>query len=163
VFIASWLRNSQRINKKVSTSTVPIDANTKPMIPEEVFTNTETNVLSHHELLESIDNHLNSNNHVHSNTNVSATTTLSSPAKKGDTKLNIDNTTDFAVGMSVIIGTGSLTEIRTISGLGSIYLDSSIHHNHSKGTIIRGFRSLDDLSEVLLTSLHLIILLTLLL
>ena len=161
MFIASWLRNSQRTNK--NKKTVPIDANTKPMIPEDIFINTNTDVLSHHGLLESIDNHLNSNNHVHSNTNVSATTTLTTPAKKGDTKLNTFNASDFAVGMSVIIGAGPSTEIRTIRGLGSIYLDSSIRHNHSKGTLIRGFLSLDDMNEVLLPSLqYLIIILTLL-
>ena len=63
--------------------------------------------------------------------------------------------------MHVIIGAGASIEIRTVQALGSIYLDTSIHHSHSKGTLIRGFKSIEDMNEVILLLLLLLILLLL--
>ena len=146
MFISSWLRYSDyRSGKKVSTLSTPIDANMKPKVPKELLNSSNMTALSHHELMESIQTDF--SNH-RSSTNISATTALSGPAKKGDLKLEFKDTIGFAVGMYIMIGTGSTLEIRMVKGLGSILLDSSIHHSHYKGTLVRGFRSRDDIDEV---------------
>ena len=48
-----------------------------------------------------------------------------------------------------MIGTGASVEIRTVTGLGSIILDTSVNHNHAIGTLIRGFASIDDMNEIM--------------
>ena len=48
-----------------------------------------------------------------------------------------------------MIGTGSSLEIRKVKGLGSIYLDTSVTHNHAVGTLIRGFASTKDMDEII--------------
>jgi len=48
-----------------------------------------------------------------------------------------------------MIGTGASLEIRTVKGLGSIILDTSVTNNHAIGSIIRGFASIDDMNEIM--------------
>jgi hypothetical protein len=144
----------------------PLDCKEKPSLPQEVLAKADIDVLSHSDLLQSINSHLNTNS---INPNVSASTTLSKPANVGDLKLEIVDTryylliyhyklfstnnlllcSQFSIGMHVMIGTGASVEIRTVTGLGSIILDTSVNHNHAIGTLIRGFVSFDDMNEIM--------------
>ena len=67
----------------------PLDCKEKPSLPQEVLAKADIDVLSHSDLLQSINSHLSSSN---TNANVSASTTLSKPASVGDLKLEIVDT-----------------------------------------------------------------------
>jgi len=69
----------------------PLDCKEKPSLPQEVLAKADIDVLSHSDLLQSINSHLSSSN-TNANANVSAITTLSKPANVGDLKLEIVDT-----------------------------------------------------------------------
>jgi len=98
IYITTWLeflRRSRSSRKKVDKDTnKPADANEKPSLPKEVLAKADIDVLSHKELLDTVNSHINNNSNNNSNTNnkVSASTNLSTPAKAGDIKLEIANT-----------------------------------------------------------------------
>ena len=69
----------------------PLDCNEKLSLPQEVLAKADIDVLSHSDLLQSINSHLSSSN-TNANANVSASTTLSKPANVGDLKLEIVDT-----------------------------------------------------------------------
>ena len=151
VWVEMWRRQLRsKATKVIDAKSESIDANAKPEIPKDVLSNADIDVLSHSQLLESVQNSLNNTNgNANTGTNVSANTKMTEPVKIGDTKLQIGDTRSFSVGMNIIIGTGPSMEIGVVQGLGSIILNEPVNHNHHKGTLIRGFKSIDDMNAVL--------------
>ena len=89
-WIVFWRRSrndKDKHSKEIANK--PLDCNEKPSLPQEVLAKADVDVLSHSDLLQSINSHLNTNS---TNPNVSASTTLSKPANVGDLKLEIVDT-----------------------------------------------------------------------
>ena len=88
-WIEFWRRSRNAKKKHSKMANKPLDCDEKPSLPKEVLAKADIDVLSHSDLLQSINSHLNTNS---SNPNVSASTTLSKPANVGDLKLEIVDT-----------------------------------------------------------------------
>ena len=88
-WIEFWRRSRNDKNKHSGIVNKPLDCDQKPSLPKEVLAKADIDVLSHSDLLQSINSHLNTNS---TNPNVSASTTLSKPANVGDLKLEIVDT-----------------------------------------------------------------------
>ena len=91
----SWIEFWRRFrdDKKKHTKEIdnkPLDCDEKPSLPKEVLAKADIDVLSHSDLLQSINSRLDSSSST--NASVSASTTLSKPASIGDIKLEIVDT-----------------------------------------------------------------------
>jgi len=65
-----------------------------------------------------------------------AKTTLSSPVAAGSTSLPVASTTGFALGDTIMISDGSLSEENTISGFGSIVLATALVNSYAAGAVV---------------------------
>eukprot|EP00929_Paragymnodinium_shiwhaense_P002061 TRINITY_DN102268_c0_g1_i1.p1 TRINITY_DN102268_c0_g1~~TRINITY_DN102268_c0_g1_i1.p1 ORF type:complete len:873 (+),score=383.49 TRINITY_DN102268_c0_g1_i1:80-2698(+) len=61
-----------------------------------------------------------------------AKTSLAKPAKAGDTSLDVESTSGFTVGDTIMIG----SEQNKVRGFGSILLEKALEQNHPLGTVI---------------------------
>ena len=66
-------------------------------------------------------------------------TVLTTPAYKNDMGINVYSNYMFEVKKAIIIGYGAESEIRIVTGFGSIFIDRPLTKNYPEGTIIRGF------------------------
>jgi len=96
MYTISWIEFWRRFrdDQKKHTKEIdnkPLDCDEKPSLPKEVLAKADIDVLSHSDLLQTINSHLGSSS-TNANANVSASTTLSKPANAGDIKLEIVDT-----------------------------------------------------------------------
>jgi hypothetical protein len=68
-----------------------------------------------------------------------ARTTLTHSANPGDVRVQVSGLSGFKKGMRVVVGHGANTELRLISGFGSILLEPPLVHAHAPGAPVVGF------------------------
>jgi len=66
-------------------------------------------------------------------------TVLTKPANKGNHRLEVLSTHGFKVSHIIIIGYGEKSEIKTVSGFGSLVVNIALANSYPEGTLIRGF------------------------
>ena len=73
-------------------------------------------------------------------------TTSKSPINIGDKKIDVVSSTEFKIGMTVQIGSGSNIDIGKITGFGSIIIDTPTKYYHPANTVIKGFDNTANIS-----------------
>lgn len=70
-------------------------------------------------------------------------TVLTRQANKGYHRLEVQSTHGFKVSHVIIIGYGENSEIKTVSGFGSLFVTVALANSYPAGTLIRGFDYID--------------------
>jgi len=65
-------------------------------------------------------------------------TLLAEEAVTGSTRLTVKSQNAFVVGMTILVGSGPMQEVRELVGFGSLIVDRALEHHHPVGTLILG-------------------------
>jgi len=71
-------------------------------------------------------------------------TVLTLHARRGTNILEVGSTYGFAINHVIIIGYGEYSEIRTVTGIGSLHINIALKNDYPPGTLIRGFDYVDN-------------------